>query len=180
MNLRRRQSLVWLSLAASATWAGASDATQGHETVSWPALLAPGWNPKAALGGLNLDGMDDNDPEVEDVLRKVREVFDKAPPNPAMDNRRLRVLGYIVPLQFTKQRHVSEFLLVPYYGACIHTPAPPASQVIHVTPSTAVTPEVRGTSAVWVAGTLKVARAESDLGVACYRMAGADVKPHKA
>jgi hypothetical protein len=74
---------------------------------------------------------------------------------------------------------VSEFLLVPYYGACIHAPAPPANQVIHVTPSEPVSPEVRGTSAVWVAGTLKVARSESSTAIACYRMAGADVKPYK-
>jgi hypothetical protein len=174
MNLRRRQTLV--SLLAATGAARAQDA----ETVSWPALLAPGWNPQAVLGGLRLDSLDDNDPEAEEALRKVRALFDNAPPNKAFHNRRLRLLGYIVPLQFAKQRHVSEFLLVPYFGACIHTPAPPASQVVHVTPAVPVSPEMRATSAVWVAGTLKVERSESELGAAWYRMSGADVNPYRA
>jgi hypothetical protein len=165
-------------LAAASAAEAAGDA-QGYETAPWPTLLPPGWNPRTALGGLNLDGIDDNDPDAEDILRKVREVFDNAPPNPAVENRRLRLLGYIVPLQFAKQRHVSEFLLVPYYGACIHAPAPPANQVVHVTPSDPISPEVRGNSAVWVAGTLRVARSDSGMGAACYLMTGADVKPYK-
>jgi hypothetical protein len=177
VNLRRRHALVWLLAAAPAAEAAAD--AQGYETMPWPALLAPGWSTQAVLGDLRLDSIDDNDPDAEDIMRKVRAVFDNAPPNPAVDNRRVRLLGYIVPLQYAKQRHVSEFLLVPYYGACIHAPAPPASQVIHVTPSDPVSPEVRGTSAVWVAGTLRVDRSDSGMGAACYRMTGADVKPYK-
>ncbi|HEX2539695.1 MAG TPA: DUF3299 domain-containing protein [Caldimonas sp.] len=176
--MRRRQALVWLLAAAGAARA-ASDA-QGYETTSWPALLPPGWNTQAVLGPLRLDRIDDNDPQAEEILRKVRALLDNAPPNPDVHDRRLRLGGYMVPLQFVKQRHVSEFLLVPYYGACLHSPAPPANQVVHVTPAEPVSPEVRNTSAVWVAGTMKVVRSDSDLGAACYRMSGADVKPHKA
>lgn len=178
MDLRRRQALVWLLAAAGAAEA-AGDA-QGYETTSWPALLPPGWNTQAVLGGLRLDSIDDNDPEAEEILRKVRALLDNAPPNPDVNNRRLRLWGYMVPLQFAKQRHVSEFLLVPYFGACIHSPAPPANQVVHVTPADPVNLEVRGTSPVWVAGTLRVVRSDSEMGAACYRMTAADVKPYKA
>ena len=176
VDLRRRQALVWLLAAAGA--AEAAGNPHGYETKSWSALLPPGWNTQAVLGGLRLESIDDNDPEAEEILRKVRALLDNAPPNPDVHNRQLRIWGYMVPLQFAKQRHVSEFLLVPYYGACIHSPAPPANQVVHVTPADSVSPEVRG--AVWVAGTLRVVRSNSDLGAACYRMTAADVKPYKA
>ncbi|SPJ29196.1 HoxN/HupN/NixA family nickel/cobalt transporter [Falsiruegeria mediterranea] len=39
--------------------------------------------------------------------------------------------GYVLPLTWEADR-VVEFLLVPWVGACIHTPAPPPNQIIHV------------------------------------------------
>ena len=36
-----------------------------------------------------------------------------------------------MPLDGEREK-TREFLLVPYFGACIHAPAPPANQVIHV------------------------------------------------
>ena len=39
--------------------------------------------------------------------------------------------GYALPLEF-EGTEVKEFLLVPYVGACIHTPPPPANQIVHV------------------------------------------------
>ncbi len=175
--MRRRQALGWLLAVAGA--AEAAEA-QGYETTSWPALLPPGWNTQAVLGGLRLENIGDNDPEAEEVLQKVRALLDSAPPNPDLHNRRLRMWGFMVPLAFAQPRHVTEFLIVPYFGACIHSPAPPANQVVHVTPAHPVNLGVRGTSPVWVAGTMMVARSGSEKGVACYRMAGADVTPYLA
>jgi nickel/cobalt exporter len=39
--------------------------------------------------------------------------------------------GYILPLR-TEQGQVVEFLLVPWAGACVHTPSPPPNQIVHV------------------------------------------------
>jgi uncharacterized protein len=172
--VRRRQALIWLLAAAPA--ARAADA-QDFETTSWPALLPAGWNTQAVLDALHLDHIEDGNAEADEAMRKVRALLDDAPPNRDVDNRRLRLWGYMVPLKL-EQRDVIEFLLVPYFGACLHAPAPPANQVVHVTPAVPVSPAVRGTSAVWVAGTLKVVRSDFDMGAACYRMTGADVKPY--
>ena len=43
----------------------------------------------------------------------------------------VRIPGYVIPLEFAGTK-VREFLLVPYHGACIHTPPPPANQIIFV------------------------------------------------
>ena len=49
-----------------------------------------------------------------------------------LDGALVRIAGYIVPLEFDDDFVVTEFFLVPYYGACIHVPPPPPNQVIHV------------------------------------------------
>ncbi|RKF13278.1 DUF3299 domain-containing protein [Alginatibacterium sediminis] len=43
----------------------------------------------------------------------------------------IRIPGFVVPLE-TKGELITEFLLVPYMGACIHYPPPPANQIVYV------------------------------------------------
>ena len=50
---------------------------------------------------------------------------------PALDGKLVRMPGYALPLEQSPDG-VTEFLLVPYVGACIHTPPPPANQIVHV------------------------------------------------
>ncbi len=51
--------------------------------------------------------------------------------NPELDGKQVNIPGYMLPLEFDGF-DVSEFLLVPYVGACIHTPPPTANQIVHV------------------------------------------------
>jgi len=128
---------------------------------------------------LRIDSIEDADPRAPHALRKLRDEWDNAPPNPALNGRRLRIWGYLVPLE-QDASHIREFLLVPYFGACLHAPAPPSNQVVHVVPATPFPKALRGTSAVWVSGTMQVVRAQSELGAACYRMVAANVEPYRA
>ncbi|MEM1074943.1 MAG: DUF3299 domain-containing protein [Pseudomonadota bacterium] len=51
--------------------------------------------------------------------------------NAEIIGERIRMPGYLLPLELVDQKAV-EFLLVPTVGACIHVPAPPPNQIIHV------------------------------------------------
>jgi hypothetical protein len=51
---------------------------------------------------------------------------------PEVDGEQVRISGFVVPLHMTGDDRVDEFLLVPYFGACVHVPPPPPNQVIHV------------------------------------------------
>ncbi|WP_353496236.1 DUF3299 domain-containing protein [Vibrio chaetopteri] len=63
-----------------------------------------------------------------------------------------RLPGFIVPLEFDNLT-VTEFILVPTAGACIHTPPPPANQMVVVSFPQGV--KFRGLyTPVWVEGTL--------------------------
>ena len=88
--------------------------------------------------------------KVEKLKAEMKATEDQV--EPAMNGRLVRIPGYVLPLELTGTR-VQEFLLVPYVGACIHTPPPPANQMVHVRAPDGFRSE--GLYApVWVEGTL--------------------------
>ena len=86
--------------------------------------------------------------------------------NQALNNTRVKLPGFIVPLDFNPDG-VSEFLLVPYVGACIHVPPPPPNQLIFVTTQTPWK-EAISWDAVWVTGTLLTQHQSTELGSSGY------------
>jgi hypothetical protein len=91
-----------------------------------------------------------------------------APVVTALDGKRVRIGGYVVSLDFEATR-VKEFLLVPFVGACIHVPPPPANQIVYVKSEKGF--DVNGMfEPVWVTGTLKVTTAFTGLAEAGYSL----------
>lgn len=71
---------------------------------------------------------------------------------PELVGKDIRLPGYLLPLDLKDGRAI-EFLLVPTVGACIHTPPPPANQMVHVRYPQGV--EIEGLyKPVWIRGTL--------------------------
>jgi hypothetical protein len=69
--------------------------------------------------------------------------------------------GFVLPLEY-KERKVTEFLLVPWVGACIHTPPPPSNQIVHVKPAKPFT--TKGLfEAVTVTGVIQTSEMNKDL-----------------
>ncbi|MEO1389895.1 MAG: DUF3299 domain-containing protein [Cyanobacteria bacterium J06634_6] len=78
--------------------------------------------------------------------------------NSDLEEQFVQLSGYVLPLgdnrSDSQTQSVNEFLLVPYVGACIHVPAPPPNQIIHIEPAAAI--ENPGVfSAVEVSGKLR-------------------------
>ena len=93
-----------------------------------------------------------------------------------LDGKRVRLSGYVVPLEFSGEG-VEEFLLVPYVGACIHVPPPPRNQIVLVTSSKPI--NVRGLfQAVTVTGTLSVSGSTTGVAEAGYRLKAGDVSDY--
>jgi hypothetical protein len=79
-----------------------------------------------------------------------------------------RVPGYMVPLEDNLEE-VTEFLLVPYPGACLHVPPPPPNQIVHVIMEGNKKAHVRlWMEAVWVEGTLRHAEATTRDGALSF------------
>lgn len=69
-----------------------------------------------------------NGPE-QDAYMQAMQSFDV---NPELIGKRVLLPGFVVPTAYNEDRQVTEFFLVPFFGACIHVPPPPPNQIIHV------------------------------------------------
>ena len=85
---------------------------------------------------------------------------------PEINGKQVRVPGFVVPLEGT-QTHVTEFLLVPYFGACLHAPPPPPNQTIYVVSEEPIKLSDLA-QAVWIEGTLQTEVKTSELADAAY------------
>jgi len=92
-----------------------------------------------------------------------------APVVKELDGQAVKLPGYIVPLDVTEEGRVTEFLLVPYFGACIHVPPPPSNQIVHVTTELGVLLDALY-QPFWIEGAMKVEQSSSELAEAGYQM----------
>jgi hypothetical protein len=144
-------------------------------TIGWEQLIPAGWDPYKDLKALNLDTLKDNDPKADEALKKMRKMWDNAPINPLILGQSVRLPGYMVPLEDLPEG-TKEFLLVPYFGACVHSPPPPANQIVHVVLDKP-TKRFRMMDTLWVTGPLSATKTDSHMGVSSYRIDAKLVAP---
>jgi hypothetical protein len=86
-----------------------------------------------------------------------------------MDGRNVRVPGFVVPLEFDDEQTITEFFLVPYFGACIHSPPPPPNQIIYVRAPKGIQLETLY-DPFWISGKLSTKLVENYMATAAYSM----------
>ncbi len=156
--------------------APAAKGAAAFRTIAWEALVPPDWDPFKDFRGTDMAALSDGDPRAADMLRRMREIWDNAPVNQALIGQAVRIPGFVVPLEDTKDG-MKEFLLVPYFGACVHSPPPPANQIIHVLPKSAAK-GLRSMDTVWISGTLTNQQTDSYMGAANWRIEAVNVAPY--
>ncbi|MEZ4605292.1 MAG: DUF3299 domain-containing protein [Deinococcales bacterium] len=95
---------------------------------------------------------------------------------PELNGQEIRLAGYVVPLEGTETA-ISEFLLVPFVGACIHVPPPPANQIVYVKPTYPL-PIQEAYGVIAIVGTMKTEAVESYYGNVNYLMDDALLVPY--
>ncbi len=113
-----------------------------------------------------LAGLDYSNGKASDTLKKL-------------EGKLVRIPGFVVPLD-DFQDEGAEFLLVPYYGACVHTPPPPPNQIVMVGMSGKKAIKLNLFDAVWMSGRLKIASVESPYGTVGYQLEGLKVEPYSS
>ena len=86
---------------------------------------------------------------------------------PEMDGRAVRIPGFIVPLEFDGEQIITEFFLVPYFGACLHMPPPAPNQIIHVNYEKGLELEALY-DPFWITGILSASLVKNDTATAAY------------
>lgn len=127
---------------------------RGAGTAADPVLID--WR---TLGGMN--------PQTGAVLPALK----------ALSGQNVRIAGYVVPLDDASQED-AEFLLVPYYGACVHTPPPPPNQMVLVEMDGRRKVRLDLFEAIWLEGTLGIDLVESLYGTAGFTIKGQKVSPY--
>jgi len=133
-----------------------------YKEVTWDDLMPESWVPsvtedQAFFEGETFDGT---------VVELPKTEF--SPIVNTLDKQKLKLPGYMIPIKFNASS-VSEFLLVPYVGACVHTPPPPENQIVYVSlKKPLVTQDLW--APVWVSGTMKAQLSMTKYATAGYHM----------
>jgi len=155
-----------------------------YRTIEWVDLIPPDdldalLNPPDALANIE-DGSaadkltpDGELPQVDygdsEAGQRYEAALQSTRIRPEFDGKRVRIPGFVVPLAFDEERMISEFFLVPYFGACLHSPPPPPNQIIHSNFSGGLSLDDIY-EPYWLEGTLAIQIEETELGTAAYRI----------
>ena len=170
--------LLWQPVAFSAD--KKVKKTISYKTIEWTELM-----PSSDLEALSnppeyLTEIEDGSPEDQITMSifndipaaeddRYQQALVSVNIKPEMNQQAIRLPGFIVPLDFDEQEVVTEFFLVPFFGACIHVPPPPPNQIIHVK-----YPEgfaLRNLyDPFWFSGVLTTELIENDMATAAYAL----------
>ena len=164
-SLARRRLLGGAVACLAGVCASTARSADTFRTIVWDDLIPKDWDPFKEFKTSKIGSLMDGSPEAMDMMRQMRRSWDNAPVRFELQGSRVRLPGYVVPLDEARGG-VKEFLLVPYFGACIHVPPPPANQIIHVISAKPIK-NLRVMDSVWVAGEMKAAHfsKQTDMGI---------------
>ena len=177
---RRHMMLALLGLAIDRM---AMAETEGYKTIEWNDLMPDPWvkemtKEMAALSKMSY--LQDTSDEATKAMNAMRKKLDDAPIVKTQLNKKIRIPGYAVPLD-AERSEKREFLLVPYFGACIHTPPPPANQIVLVRPTaqSKIKKMPESMDVLWVEGELKEGRVSTSQGVSGYMLEAISIAPYE-
>jgi len=105
---------------------------------------------------------DTRDDRYQQALTSTRVIQD-------MDGKAIRIPGFVVPLEYDDKQTITQFFLVPWFGACIHMPPPPPNQIILINYPNGFKLDALHTP-FWISGVLKTSVVENDMAAAAYIM----------
>ena len=165
MKLASRVSLLLaVCLVGSVSGHSAYAETSGDpRDITWDDLVPEGWVPPA----VQIDHFFDAPPPAASAVADTPVVVE-------MNEIRVRLPGYLVPLD-VEGENLRTFLMVPYFGACIHVPPPPPNQVVYVEmPEPVQLDDPYG--AHWVTGVITTTASSTSMAEASYSMQGESVE----
>jgi hypothetical protein len=169
--------VIVLAVAASPA-RDASPPSGEVQVIDWKHLVPPGYNPGELLMRYNREvaTMKDDDPRAERLAAELRRAWESAPVVESLNNRTVKLAGFLVTLE-SDGTAVSEFLLVPFFGACIHVPPPPSNQIVLVRTGKKPFKVGQMFQRVAVTGRLRTEQARNDLATASYVIEATLVEP---
>ncbi len=176
--------LIYLFSIASLIIYSSSVYANDARILEWDEMMPKGYvesllNSSSDFKASDSFSFDDSTEEAQKAYDDLRATLASAPIVPELNNQRVKIAGFIVPLDFDFDTETfQDFLLVPYFGACIHTPPPPSNQIVYVTSKSRLKQEWLD-YAVWAIGTLSTKSKDSQQGFAAYSMNDVSLEEYK-
>ena len=149
------------------------------QELDWDSLIPADYRPDKIMAQFgDISELDDNDPRTKQIMAELEALWDEAPVVESLDGQHIKLPGFVVPLEGDGTA-VSEFLLVPYYGACIHVPPPPANQTVYVKVPKKDAKIREAFDTVWVTGIISAKAFDSNLATAGYQIEAEEVTPYE-
>lgn len=122
---------------------------------------------------------EDGSSEATELYSKMQDEYNSAPVNEVLNEVEIRLPGFIAPLDYTDDL-ITEFLLVPYFGACIHVPPPPANQTVLVKTAEGHGIDIKDSNdPIWVMGKIVTEGTTTELAAAGYNIEEAVIEPYE-
>lgn len=173
----------WLGLLSAAlctAYSPASFANSDYVEIEWTQLmpaddLAALLNPPDFLNDIE-DGAENDNleslsaiSENDETAKRFEQALNSARVIDAFDQARIRLPGFIVPLESNEDQRVTQFFIVPYFGACLHLPPPPPNQIIFSQSEKGIELESLY-DPYWFEGTLVIDNTQNDIGSSAYTL----------
>jgi uncharacterized protein len=149
--------------------------------IDWDELIPEGYRQDNILAKYQsrIDSLQDNSEESWQLYQAIEEEMTNAPLNEKLNEQWIKLPGFIAPFKH-KDTLITEFLLVPYFGACIHVPPPPTNQIVFVKTAQGHGIEIDDIfQPFWVMGQISVQRKKTDVGEAGYRISEATIASYE-
>lgn len=145
--------------------------------IDWDSLIPNSHRPDSDLiDQYNNGEIEADDPKIIALKSLMQELLDLAPVNKQLEGKIIRLPGFVIPVEHDGDK-ISEFLLVPYHGACIHVPAPPSNQIVYVRVPGGTDAAENNYDTVYVTGRLTIEKTENDVAETGYVIDALEVVP---
>ncbi len=145
--------------------------TYGREDIQrldWDDLMPAHFSDDELFAGYDVEDYLDTDVEGQKRFEAFKKKLQSAPVVETLNGKLVSLPGFAIPLEGDSET-TRLFLLVPYFGACIHVPPPPSNQIVLVSAVPGVQVD-RLFAPVNVTGRLLVESANTDLADAGYKL----------
>ncbi|WP_120500037.1 DUF3299 domain-containing protein [Roseovarius sp. EL26] len=162
-HLSRRQ-LIATTLSGmavpSSLWAA------NPREIGWDDLIPKGVPYSEIIGEGEMD-------EVNDTWNPIYDA-NATKLNDKLNGAYVRMPGFIIPLELGS-KGVTDFILVPYVGACLHTPPPPANQLVFVK-ADPPWPNQEFWAPIWVTGVIRTQLQSTEIAKTGYSLSADNIE----
>lgn len=108
------------------------NAHTSYKEITWEQLTPESWIAENTQDDFIQNSLLENKKSFDEALSAYANKWNDAPVNLELRGQSIKISGFVVPLNRDHNLALIDFLLVPYFGACIHVPPPPLNQIIYV------------------------------------------------